>query len=83
MATKKPQNKAKAKSYKDVFAFQKAHPTKASREKALKGMSDSQIDKLVLTCGTAQGKSYYASFKHDGPCKNGVSFIQMEFMKRI
>ena len=49
--------------YKDVFAFQDAHKTKAEREKTLKTMSNAQIDKLVSTCGTQQGKIYYASFK--------------------
>lgn len=52
--------------YKDVFAFQNAHKTKAAREKALKGMTNAQIDKLVATCGTKQGKAYYASFKKKG-----------------
>lgn len=51
------------KTYKDVFEFQDAHPTKAGREKALKAMTNAQIDKLVKTCGTPQGKAYYASFK--------------------
>lgn len=54
---------SKQKTYNNVFDFQKAHPTKAGRERALKSMSNSQIDKLVKTCGTAQGKSYYSSFK--------------------
>ncbi len=53
----------KQKTYNNVFDFQKDYPTKDSREKALKEMSDSQIDKLVKTCGTAQGKMYYSSFK--------------------
>ena len=49
--------------YKDVFSFQNAHKTKQSRERALREMSDSQIDRLVSSCGTKQGKAYYASFK--------------------
>jgi len=51
------------KSFKDVFEFQQVYPKKADREKALKGMSDSQIDKLISTCGTPQAKIYYSSFK--------------------
>lgn len=51
------------KTYKDVFEFQKAFPNKADREKALKNMTGAQIDKLVSTCGTAQAKIYYSSFK--------------------
>ena len=54
---------ATGKTYENVFEFQKAHPTKAGREKALKGMTNTQIDKLVKTCGTPQGKAYYSSFK--------------------
>ena len=51
------------KEYKDIFEFQKAHPSKADREKALKQMSNAQIDKLAKTCGTVQGKVYISSFK--------------------
>ncbi len=50
-------------TYADVFEFQKAYPTKTEREKALKSMSNEQIDKLISTCGTPQAKVYYASFK--------------------
>ena len=49
--------------YKDVFSFQKAHKTKQARTAALRKMTNAQIDKLVATCGTKQGKAYYASFK--------------------
>jgi len=54
---------ADKKEFKDVFEFQKAYPTKAGREKALKQMSNAQIDKLAKTCGTIQGKVYISSFK--------------------
>ena len=53
----------KMTEYEDVFAFQKEYKTKQSREKALREMTDDQIDKLVASCGTKQGKIYYASFK--------------------
>jgi len=49
--------------FKDVFEFQKAYPSKPDREKALRNMTNEDIDKLVATCGTNQGKAYYASFK--------------------
>ena len=49
--------------FKDVFEFQEAYPAKPDREKALRNMTNEDIDKLIVTCGTNQGKAYYASFK--------------------
>ena len=49
--------------YKAVKDFQKAHPTKASKEEALKNMSDAQIDTLIKSCPNIQAKIFYASFK--------------------
>lgn len=49
--------------YKDVFEYQKAYPNKAERERVLRSMSNEDIDKLVKTCGTPQGKNYYSKFK--------------------
>ena len=43
--------------------FQEAYPTRGSREHALGGMSNEEIDEIINSCGTPQGKSYYASFK--------------------
>ena len=43
--------------------FQEAYPTRGSREHALRGMSNEEIDEIINSCGTPQGKSYYASFK--------------------
>lgn len=43
--------------------FQKAFPTKQTKEKVLKKMSINQIDKLIDAASTMQAKNYYASFK--------------------
>ena len=50
-------------NFKDVFEFQEAYPSKVAREDALRNMTNKDIDRLVETCGTKQGKAYYASFK--------------------
>ena len=46
-----------------IFEFQKMYPTRGAREKALRGMSNEEIDEIISSCGTPQGKAYYASFK--------------------
>lgn len=46
-----------------VEKFQKAHPTRASKEKALRGMTNAQIDKLIKSTSNVQAKNFYASFK--------------------
>lgn len=58
MATKK-----KTSSSNAVTRFQKAHPTKASKTKALKSMSNAQIDKLIKASSNTQAKIFYSSFK--------------------
>lgn len=50
-----------AYKYKDVFDFQKQHPTKVERERVLKTLSDAEIQHLADSCGTKQGAGYYAS----------------------
>ena len=50
-------------SHKPVEDFQKKYTTKAAREKALKNMTNAQIDKLIKASGTQQAKIYYSSFK--------------------
>ena len=45
-----------------VFEFQEMYPNKMAREKALRQMSNEEIDEIIASCGTAQGKAYYASF---------------------
>lgn len=49
--------------FKDVFEFQKAFPTKADKEKALKTMSNAEIDVLIKSCPNVQGKVFYSKFK--------------------
>jgi hypothetical protein len=49
--------------YKDVFEFQKQFPDKSKREEVLKNMSNEEINHLISTCGTPQGKAYYSKFK--------------------
>ena len=46
----------------NVFEFQNMYPIKPLREKALRGMTNEEIDEIIASCGTAQGKAYYASF---------------------
>lgn len=46
-----------------IETFQKAHPTRASKEKALKSMTNTQIDKLIKASSNIQAKNFYASFK--------------------
>ena len=47
----------------NVFEFQNMYPIKPLREKALRSMTNDEIDEIIASCGTAQGKAYYASFK--------------------
>lgn len=58
MATKKRTTTGNA-----VDKFQKAHPTRASKEKALKSMTNAQIDTLIKASSNIQAKNFYASFK--------------------
>ena len=46
-----------------IEEFQKMYPTKESREEQLKTMSNEDIDKIIESCGTVQGKIYYSKFK--------------------
>ena len=48
---------------KTVGAFQEKYPTNEEREKALKLMSNEEIDNLISGAGTVQAKIYYSSFK--------------------
>ena len=49
--------------FENVFDFQQAYRTKRKREAALRRMTEGQIEKLICSCGTVQGKIYYASFR--------------------
>ena len=46
-----------------ISDFQKAHPTKASKDKALRSMTNAQIDRLIKASSNVYAKNYYASFK--------------------
>lgn len=46
-----------------VERFQKKHPTRASKEKALKSMTNDQINRLIRASSNIQAKNFYASFK--------------------
>ena len=46
-----------------VEEFQKKYPSKAEKEKALKAMSNTQIDALIKDSSNIQAKVFYASFK--------------------
>ena len=56
-------NPTRQKHYQTVFEFQEDFPTREQREEKLKAMSDSEIDQLIRSCGTIQGKIYYSKFK--------------------
>ena len=51
------------KSYKGVYEFQKANPTKLEKERALREMTNEQIDELIETSRNIQAKIFYSSFK--------------------
>ena len=53
----------KTDPFEPVRKFQEEHPTKASREEALRNMTNAQIDELIKASGIVQAKIYYASFK--------------------
>lgn len=48
---------------KTITDFNKAHPTRAAKEKALRGMTNGQIDKLIKATTNIQAKNFYSSFK--------------------
>ena len=44
-------------------SFRKEHPTRESKEQALRNMSNAQIDELIKASSNVQAKIFYASFK--------------------
>lgn len=46
-----------------VFEFQKQYPEKKEKIRALKKMSDSEIDELINDCNNIYGKIFYSGFK--------------------
>lgn len=55
--------KKTGKTFATAKDFQNAHKSKASKERALKRMSNSEIDNLIKTCPNVYAKNFYASFK--------------------
>ncbi|MBQ6264267.1 MAG: hypothetical protein IJK60_02330 [Clostridia bacterium] len=51
--------------FENVFDFQQAYRSKKQRESALRKMTNGQIEKPVCSCGTVQGRIYYASFRKE------------------
>jgi len=48
---------------KIIDDFQKTYPTKTAKEKALKNMTNEEINKLIDANPNIQAKIFYASFK--------------------
>ena len=46
-----------------ITEFQEKYPTKEERIEAAKALSDSEIDEIINSCGTVQGKIYYSRLK--------------------
>ena len=46
-----------------IEEFQNKYPTKADKERALRNMSNEEIDELINASGNIQAKIFYASFK--------------------
>ena len=46
-----------------VAEFQKKYPTKAEKEKALKVMTNKDIDQLIKDSGNTYAKIFYSKFK--------------------
>lgn len=47
----------------NIEEFQNLYPTREEREEKLKAMSNEEINKIIESCGTVQGKIYYSRFK--------------------
>ena len=50
---------------KIIDDFQQKYPTRADKEKALRRMSDSQIDKLISANPNVQAKIFYSKFRSE------------------
>ena len=46
-----------------VFEFQEKYPTREAKEEALKHMTDDEIDEIIASCTTTQGKIWYSQHK--------------------
>ena len=59
----------KSFKYKDVFDFQQKHPTRRGRERQLRKMSAEEIMHIAHSCGSLQGKIYYAQFAKEAEAR--------------
>ena len=46
-----------------VYEFQEKYPSRWEREEGVKKLSDDEIDEIIESCGTVQGKIYYSQLK--------------------
>lgn len=46
-----------------VYELQELYPDKDEREKAVMSLPDSEINEIISSCGTIQGKIYYSNIK--------------------
>jgi len=46
-----------------LMEFQKKYPTRKEKEAVLQKMSDEEIDSLIKSCSSVQGKIFYSRFK--------------------
>ena len=53
------------RTYRDVFDFQRQHPSKEEREQVLKTMDAAEILRIAESCGTKQGAGYYGRFARE------------------
>ena len=49
--------------YKIIKDFQKANPTKEDKKRALKKMSNAEIDRLIKASPNVYAKNFYAAHK--------------------
>lgn len=69
-------------TYKDVYDFQRKHPTRAGREKALQKMSYDEIMHIARSCGNPQGGVYYARFAEQAAFRELIAPIA-EDLERV
>jgi hypothetical protein len=69
-------------AYRDVFDFQRKHPTRASRETALRQMSSEEIRHIARTCGSATGSAYYTRFAEQAAFRELIAPIA-EDLERV
>lgn len=48
----------KEMSNMDIFSFQEKYTTKEAKKQALSKMTDKEVNAIIESCGTPQGKSF-------------------------